>query len=244
MTHNPDTSPTKTPSDSSLDFFPSDYTSSFVEELKENHVTTAPSYFMPGHQYESSPIPSLGTVANLLTGSFPGEPSLWEELGFDMNLIKTKASIVLNPRKKIENEKILHDTDLGGPFICCLLLGFCLLLGGKVHFGYIFGYSVLGSYAISVLMNLMISSEQTIGISHTMSVLGYGLLPMNILALSSLSFSANGFILPIIAVIVVLWSTYSASSLFVRVLSLSEQQGLIAYPVGLLYACFALMAIF
>ena len=42
----------------------------------------------------------------------------------------------------------------------------------------------------------------------------------------------------------ILWCTYSASTMFVTVLSMKDQRLLVAYPVGLFYACFALMTVF
>lgn len=74
------------------------------------------------------------------------EPPLWEgnfnsnlniilnylfkfsELGIDFDLIQRKTLAILNPRKKITDISLLQDTDLGGPFLFCLVLGFCLLL--------------------------------------------------------------------------------------------------------------------
>lgn len=38
----------------------------------------------------------------------------------------------------------------------------------------------------------------------------------------------------------ILWCTHAASSIFVAVLRMSDQRFLVAYPVGLLYGCFAL----
>ena len=38
--------------------------------------------------------------------------------------------------------------------------------------------------------------------------------------------------------------TYAASGIFVAVLRMSEQRLLVAYPVGLLYGCFALLSVF
>jgi hypothetical protein len=58
------------------------------------------------------------------------------------------------------------------------------LQAGKVHLGYIFGYSVMGSGAMYLLLNLM--TERGIGMYHCMSVLGYSLPPMILLALLSL----------------------------------------------------------
>ena len=42
----------------------------------------------------------------------------------------------------------------------------------------------------------------------------------------------------------VLWSTYSASGIFVTVLRMSDQRLLVAYPVALFYGCFALFSVF
>jgi len=93
-------------------------------------------------------------------------------------------------------------------------------LVGKLHLGYIFGYAVLGSYAVYLLLNLM--TEQGIGMTHTMSVLGYALLPMILLGVASV-------FLPItftyaLSTFVIFYCTYSASSMFVSVLQMKEQQ--------------------
>ena len=42
----------------------------------------------------------------------------------------------------------------------------------------------------------------------------------------------------------VLWSAYSASSMFVSVLEMTEQRLLVAYPIALLYSAFAIVTIF
>lgn len=50
-----------------------------------------------------------------------------------------------------------------------------------------------------------------------------------------------GYMLSIISII---WCTYAASGIFVAVLQMSDQRLLVAYPVGLLYGCFALLSVF
>lgn len=42
----------------------------------------------------------------------------------------------------------------------------------------------------------------------------------------------------------VIYCTFSASSMFVQILGMKEQQILLAYPMGLLYTCFALIVMF
>lgn len=50
-----------------------------------------------------------------------------------------------------------------------------------------------------------------------------------------------GYVLSALSII---WCTYSASGIFVSVLRMSEQRLLVAYPVGLFYASFALLSVF
>lgn len=50
-----------------------------------------------------------------------------------------------------------------------------------------------------------------------------------------------GYLLSIVSI---LWATYAASGIFVVVLKMSDQRLLVAYPIGLLYGCFALLSIF
>lgn len=53
------------------------------------------------------------------------------------------------------SEHILDDTDLAGPVCFCLLLGAILLLSGKVHFGYIYGFSMCGCLSLQGIISLM-----------------------------------------------------------------------------------------
>jgi len=62
-----------------------------------------------------------------------------------------------------------------------------LFQAGKVHFGYVYGMSAVGCFAMHALLNLM----SIPGVSHgcVASVLGYCLLPMVILSSSAVVFS-------------------------------------------------------
>jgi len=121
-------------------------------------------------------------------------------------------------------------------------MGVFLLLSGKVHFGYIYGMGGLGCFFCYLILNLM--CEQGIDIYRVISVLGYCLLPMVLLAFCSLLYSLNGYVGFVLALTCIGWCTHSAALMFVKVLSLVEQRLLVAYPIGLLYTCFALLAIF
>ena len=167
---------------------------------------------------------------------------------------------MLNPIRSVD-QHIMDDTDLAGPIIFCLLFATFLLLvrapqlphlslstdlfqGGKSHFGYVYGFILLGTVSLHFILNLM--SQIGVNFIRTASVLGYCLLPLVlisavgvILSLEYLSplFSRNlmgseilGYSL---AAVAISWCTYSASAIFVAVLQLTEMRALVAYPVGL-----------
>jgi hypothetical protein len=75
-------------------------------------------------------------------------------------------------------------------------------------------------------------------------VLGYCLLPMVALAFLASFVTLNSLYGLVIAILFVLWSSVSASKLFVYALNLSNQQMLVLYPCSLLYGIFALLNVF
>ena len=114
--------------------------------------------------------------------------------------IIAKTISVFHPFKKIEAH-LLDDSDLCGPLIFALGLGFALLLvrlitflrpflwvsssrnaiqTGKIHFGYIYGFGSLGCLGIWFVLNLL--SQSGVDLHRTVSILGYCLLPMVLLA--------------------------------------------------------------
>jgi protein YIPF5/7 len=117
-----------------------------------------------------------------------------------------------------------------------------LVQSGKVHFGAIYGLSVTGSVALWALLNLM--SDQGISIYTTVSVWGYCLLPMVILAFLSLAMPLAGIVGIILTAVCVVWCTLCAAAMFVQASHLVNQRLLIAYPLALFYTCFALFTIF
>lgn len=87
-------------------------------------------------------------------------------------------------------------------------------------------------------------SEVTISIAQAASVLGYCMLPMVMLAFGSMFVKLRNPLGYICAIGCVLWCTGVASKMFVSVLSMRNQFFLVAYPIFLFYAAFALMTIF
>jgi len=175
------------------------------------------------------------------SGGFEDEPPLLEELGINLTHIRMKTLSVLNPFSSISAD-VVADCDLAGPLMFCMALGSFLLLSGKIHFGYIYGIGTCGCLAIYIILNLM--SENGIDIHKTASVLGYCLLPMVLLAGLAVVINMNAVMGYTLAFLSIAWCTYSSSFMFVTLLSMKDQRLLVAYPVGLVYTCFALMTVF
>ena len=187
--------------------------------------------------------PFNGMPSQRTTDPYAEEPPLLEELGINFDQIVQKTYAVLNPFRKPE-PNILQDSDLAGPLVFCLAFGCFLLVSGKVHFGYIYGFGALGCVSIYMLLNLMSPPETGLSMSCTISVLGYCLLPMVVLSGLSMVISLKALIGTISAFMAISWCAMSASKLFVIALSLHNQQALVAYPCALLYGVFALLTVF
>jgi hypothetical protein len=138
---------------------------------------------------------------------------------------------------------LMTDSDMAGPLVFCLALGFCLLLTGKVHFGYIYGFGALGCCAMYVVVNLMAHSA-SLDFSHTFSIMGYCLLPIVMLSALAVFVDMKGAAGMVVAGGAILWCTLSSARFFDAAMSMREQKWLLAYPAFLLYAAFALITIF
>mmetsp|Transcript_4962 Transcript_4962/g.7582 ORF Transcript_4962/g.7582 Transcript_4962/m.7582 type:complete len:249 (-) Transcript_4962:84-830(-) len=173
---------------------------------------------------------------------YENEAPLLEELGIRFDHIWSKTQAVIIPIKHID-EHILDDADIAGPLVYCMLLGAVLLLSGKVHFGYIYGFSIFGCSSLYTVINLL-DSKGGLDIWRTSSVLGYCMLPIIGLAALSIVLDLRGVIGFIVSVLVVIWSTAASTRIFDSKLQLTEQYWLVAYPIMLLYSCFVLITVF
>lgn len=187
------------------------------------------------------PGPSHQNANDNYAGGFEDEPPLLEELGINFDHITKKTLAVLNPLSGTD-PSIINETDLAGPLCFCLALGGTLLLGGKVHFGYIYGIGGIGVLGLYFLLNLM--STNGVSIGCVASIVGYCILPMVALSAMSLVLSLKGLIGTVSSVLIVGWCSLSASKLFVCGLDMDSQQLLVAYPCALLYGVFALLTVF
>ena len=169
---------------------------------------------------------------------------------------------VLNPLARVD-QHLMDDSDLAGPVLFFILFGTFLLFSGKVHFGYIYGLALIGSLSLHTIFSLMSpsvsvpdehhSSASTLTYHSTASaltyprsasVLGYCLLPLVIISLVGVVVrldSAGGYVMSCAAIV---WCTYSSSGMFCAVGRMRAMRGLVAYPLGLFYVGFGIMAIF
>jgi len=132
---------------------------------------------------------------------------------------------------------------MGGPLLFVVVFGAMLLLAGKMHFGAIYGFGVLGSLGVYCVLNLM-SQKRDIDYYRTVSILGYALLPIVGLSALGVFFSLSSLLGFGLAVICVGWSTLMASRFFETFLEMDDQRWLVSYPVLLMYACFTLLTVF
>jgi len=211
-------------------------------QYPEQNIYGANPYLNPSSTGYSGSFYSPGPDQSFSTpGEFEDEPPLLEELGINPEFIVQKTLTVLNPFRT-PDQAAVQDTDFAGPLVFCLGFGGFLLLSGKVHFSYIYGFGVLGCLLVWALLSLM--STQGVTFGTVVTVLGYCLLPMVMLSGVNVVFSLQGYVGVVLTAISILWCSLSASKLFVTALVMDHQQPLVLYPCALLYGVFALITIF
>jgi protein YIPF5/7 len=218
---------------------------SFAQPMSFNYGKQAAAFSASGDNSNLSP----NNYMDQYHSSFDDEPPLLEELGIHMDHIMAKTRAVVLPFQRFGGNMdatVIQDADLYGPLALALLLGGELLLSGKIQFGYIYGFGLFGCVSMTVMLNLMTPKEEAISMWTVTSILGYSLLPVNLLAaikivLRVASLTTLGRVLGITTV---LWSTVAATRLMEQGCGMRDQRYLIAYPIALLYSAFVMMTIF
>ena len=181
--------------------------------------------------------------------NFDDEPPLLEELGINLEHIAAKTRAVVLPFQRFGGNMdatVIQDADLAGPIALALLLGGELLLSAKMQFGAIYGFGLFGCLAMTLILNLM-SPQDAISVWTVTSILGYALLPVNVLALLKLFLVNIGRLETmgrILGLVTVLWSTVASTRLMEQGCGMRDQRYLIAYPIALLYSAFVMITIF
>eukprot|EP00758_Cryptobia_borreli_P011400 Tbor_TRINITY_DN5650_c3_g7::TRINITY_DN5650_c3_g7_i1::g.9014::m.9014/K20363/YIP1, YIPF5; protein transport protein YIP1 len=172
---------------------------------------------------------------------------IMQELGIYPSHITAKAAAVLYPFNKVSSDTT-QDTDLAGPVVFAVSLGFLLSLQGKVQFSAIYTLSLLGVMGFRVLLGLMeASSASSVNVQLIVSTLGYCMIPNLLLAIiQTVLFwliGSAGVMLPI-AFIFITWSGWCASKMFSIAFGMEQQKYLILYPLLIFYSLFAALTIF
>lgn len=182
-----------------------------------------------------------GNWANPSDEDIENEPPILEELGINVEHVVMRMKGVAF--FKAVDQEILEDLDLSGPLAIIMALSTCLLFAGKITFSYVYGFGVSGCVLIWTLINLM-SQKGGIDMYRTASVLGYGLIPVVIMASLGIFVSLQSTFGSIVAALCIAWSTATASRFFATANAMNQQRWLVAYPVGLFYTCFSLLTVF
>lgn len=191
------------------------------------------------------------------------EPPILEELGIRPDHIRDKVKLVLNPFAATSSHELCMDEDLAGPLTFAICLGFLLTLQGKIHFGAIYGISMIGIAMSYFLLSMMAQQQQqqqqeggqaassAVRLTLVISTLGYCLLPDLLLAAFSTAHvwmfgraAGTGFLLTGLCLVTVVWSAWCAMKIFAEAFNLHHARYLILYPAFLFYAVFAAITLF
>jgi len=186
---------------------------------------------------------SDGGVPSFTGNPAEDEPPLLEELGIDPAQIVRRTVAMLNPLKRTSSEEA-GDDDLAGPLLFAFGMGALHLMRGRMHFGYILGWTSLATLSMYWLVNQLAAQGEGVELYRCGSIIGYCMLPMCLLAALAL-FLPGGAVTAVVAGVLVMWCTSKATMQFMRSLPHSEGKRLIvAYPCFTLYTLYALLSVY
>lgn len=125
-----------------------------------------------------------------------------------------------------------------------IILGTILLLQGKFHFKYIYGYGLTGSLCVFGLLRYSLGPSHTLSLYTIMSVLGYCLVPFTVLAVVAAFTPMDNLYGAVMSVGIVCWSTLAATKFIVGTLMVPNKKVLVGVSVLAFYSCFLLATLF
>lgn len=190
------------------------------------------------------------TCKTILKQCDENEPPLLDELEIYPERILHKSMLILNPfhvdAALDKSPELIREPDLAGPIVFCLLFGVSLFVAGsKVHFGYIYGLSMIsvcGMYALLLMMTD--GCGQILTFVRVASAMGYGILPIVWLSILSIFVSFNSTFGITVAMLCITLSTLGSSRMCVSLANDSSRRLLIAYPCALVYIAFTFLVVF
>lgn len=121
---------------------------------------------------------------------------------------------------------------------------------GKLHFGYILGWTVVASLFAWFVFSRIAgpesdADEENLDVYSCCCILGYSMLPLVLHALGSLLLPRRSTATLVTAMIAVLWSAHTATKLFVhKWRGLRSSYPIIMYPCTLMYTAFVLLTLY
>jgi hypothetical protein len=215
--------------------------------------SAGPSAYPPDAAYAYGGGAAAGSGAAY--GSFDEEPPLLEELGVDVPAILRRARAILALRP---GSSALDDLDAGGPLVLMAALGAAHLLSGKLHFGYILGWTVLGSSILWFVLSAVAAAggggggeggggggAGRLDLYSVCCLAGYSLLPLVLHAAAALLLPRRSRAAAAGGAVAVAWAGWTASRLFqARAPGLRGQGPVVLYPCLLMYSAFALLTLY
>ena len=113
-----------------------------------------------------------------------------------------------------------------------------------MQFGYIYGFGLTGCVGIFLIINLLSQKGQYVELYKTLSILGYSLLPFILLAVIGLFVDLHNVVGGTVSLLMIGWSTVTATRLFEHGLDMEDKKYLMAYPISLFYFVFMLLTVF
>jgi protein YIPF5/7 len=163
----------------------------------------------------------------------------------DIDIVKIKYKfIAIMTQRGFDQHGIAQYDDMGGALLVFIIFGALLTLKGRLEFGNIYGFGLIGCLAIGTLINLLTPRGFSVEYLTCISILGYSLLPLCILAGTSVFYNLNGPIGWFLCSFMVFWCTITATKFFEYGLDMADKKYLIAYPIILFYSMFMLLTIF
>ncbi|KMV66423.1 Rab GTPase-interacting Golgi membrane protein [Encephalitozoon cuniculi EcunIII-L] len=183
-------------------------------------------------------------LRSALLGRLPGDGPLLEELGIDFGTIKKESHLVFGVfQRKAVDFSFVKNADLSGPIVFVGLYTLGLILNYKIHFGYIYFISLLTTLSIYFLLNVL--GTKHIGFLECCSVLGYSFLPVVFFSFLNILMGRISVELRVFyGLAFACWSSYAASVVFCRYLSLSNKHLVVGYPLLLGYTGFVMVILF
>jgi len=212
-----------------------------IEELQ--FVPSNPNEKLAGSMsYSNEPIApitpdvSLGDYASIWHGGFPGEPSLFEELGIHPTDVRTNLITILWPTSR--SKPIDNNFIIGVLFF--FVFAFFLLFLKKVRFGMVYAIGIFGfllEYFVFYYMSSGLSSM------HLFTALSYCTLPLIPFILIQFIFGFSVIPMVIVSLPFLFWSSYSATRYILPLFEAKVSPQLVFAPMLLFYSYLLLLPI-